>query len=147
MNQTNCSSLLFLCLAVAGGGCCAATSTGGTETIVDDRSEKVPRAWEYTMTYRLDGGETAAYIMPGIGGRLMFFGSAKQPRSPWSMIPEPQTNLLWNAPAGAAPDAGWNNHGGEKTWVGDMSLWRGFDPMGRRWPPPAEKRICREPSS
>jgi hypothetical protein len=154
MNQTNCSSLLFLCLAVAGGGCCAATSTGGTATIVDDRSEKVPRAlleaaYRYTtekpvesaegyQRYWLNGGgAVAGGVAPKIGGRLMFFGTTPS-LSPWSVdYWLHQTNLLWSAPEGAAPDAGWNNHGGEKTWVGDMSLWRGFDPKGRRWPPPA----------
>ena len=151
MNRKNRFALLLLCLAVAGCGGCAATSTGEAETIADNPTEKVPRALlerayrctiprpvEYAEQYWLNGGGTVAgSVAPKIGGRLMFFGTTPS-LSPWSVdYWLHQTNLLWSAPEGAAPDAGWNNHGGEKTWVGDMSLWRGFDPKGRRWPPPA----------
>lgn len=72
----------------------------------------------------LRGDGAIAQVVPGRGGRLMFFG------------PGPGTNLLWTA-GDAVLDGGWKNFGGEKTWVGDMSVWRGFNSKGRFWPPPA----------
>ena len=49
-------------------------------------------------------------------------------------------NALWTNPSAATNDAVkvWCNIGGEKTWVGTMETWKGFNGGGEapHWPPP-----------
>ena len=114
--KANPFQFVFFAMSIA----CLSARSAEADYVPDDPSVLAP----YGQCHLLGDG-VEAWVLSVSGGRLMRFG------------PVGGTNLLWNAPAGALPDAGWNNLGGEKTWVGDMSLWRGFDPKGRRWPPPA----------
>ena len=127
----------LLCAAVAGCVAVCAAPQADSGSSADDELEKAIRKTMEALfsdpasvppenrLYRIAGEGNIAKIAPGLGGRLMFFGA------------KGGTNALWTAAPGAPVEAGWRNWGGEKTWVGDMSLWRGFDPQGRRWPPPA----------
>ena len=148
MDRKNRFSLLFLCLAVAGCGSCAATrgndpvhsKTKKDDPALEDIRQFVREACKSRLLHEMPGEGVDARIAPARGGRLMFFCSSESQTNGSSVSESAcrgEPNALWTAPPNSIPTAGWDNHGGEKTWVGDMSLWRGFDPKGRRWPPPA----------
>lgn len=75
---------------------------------------------------RLSNGQVYAEVDATHGGRVMAFGQANG------------RNLFWrNESARRQPNAeGWHNLGGEKTWVGTISDWRGQFGVEQAWPPP-----------
>ena len=150
MNRTILSIFPFLCFAVA--GCGGRAEPCGTKTLrqTSEKSEcamnpthRITREVCGTLTplFRLSGEGVVADVAPTLGGRLMSFCSTDESQANGSSTSESVcrtgSGVLWTAPSNSLVTDGWRNHGGEKTWVGDMSLWRGFDPKGRRWPPPA----------
>lgn len=150
MNRTILSVLPFLCFAVAGCGGRAEPCGAKTLRQTAEKSEcamnpthSITREVCGTLTplFRLSGEGVVADVAPTLGGRLMFFCLTDESQANGSSTSESVcstgASALWTAPSNSLVTAGWRNHGGEKTWVGDMSLWRGFDPKGRRWPPPA----------
>ncbi len=71
-----------------------------------------------------DATGAAAVVAPAAGGRILAFRPAGA-----------SGNVLWNPPPGDSILYGWENHGGEKTWIGPQARWRGM--AGKGWPPPA----------
>ena len=84
-------------------------------------------------TLVLDNGTLRAEVMPSCGGRLMRFGRTGGANALWR-DPDATTNIV-----DAAGRPRWVNIGGEKTWVGAMSLWKGIKDKSAVsfWPPPA----------
>ncbi len=77
--------------------------------------------------WRLCDGKTEAIVVPALG-RVMSFKT------------ETGKNWLWNATyaKGKTPDyAGWNNWGGDKTWLSPQSNWKNLG-SEKGWPPPKE---------
>ncbi len=73
--------------------------------------------------WKLSDGQNEAVIVPE-WGRVMSFSRVGAP------------NWLWRAPAGKSLMGGWNNVGGDKTWLAPQSQWVAIN--GRGWPPPPE---------
>ena len=71
-----------------------------------------------------DGTGATALVAPAAGGRILAFRPAGAPG-----------NVFWTPPPGDSILYGWNNHGGEKTWIGPQARWSGM--AGKGWPPPA----------
>ena len=77
--------------------------------------------------WRLCDGKTEAIVVPAIG-RVMSFKT------------ESGKNWLWNATyaKGKTPDyGGWNNWGGDKTWLSPQADWKKLG-SEKGWPPPKE---------
>ena len=70
--------------------------------------------------FRLSDGKTEAVIVPALG-RVMRYGLVGGP------------NMLWNASAGKLGGGGFQNVGGDKTFIGPHASWELFAPS--RWPP------------
>ena len=83
-------------------------------------------------TLVLENDALRVEIVPAWGGRMMYFGR------------KGGSNALWTDPAAATNTVNaagkpiWKNVGGEKTWVGGISSWKGFKtpPVTSSWPPP-----------
>ena len=73
-----------------------------------------------------DGTGATAVVAPAAGGRVLAFRPAGMPGG---------GNAFWTNPLDDPMLAGWRNVGGEKTWIGPQSRWRGM--AGKAWPPPA----------
>lgn len=71
--------------------------------------------------YRLSDGQTQAIVVPDYSGRVMFYGKVGG------------ANWLWNAPAEKLGGEGFQNYGGDKTFVGPHGLWNLF--AKSIWPP------------
>ena len=71
-----------------------------------------------------DAAGAAAVVAPAAGGRILAFRPAGA-----------TGDVFWTPPAGDSILYGWDNHGGEKTWIGPQARWRGM--AGKGWPPPA----------
>jgi len=71
-----------------------------------------------------DATGAAAVVAPAAGGRILAFRPAGA-----------AGNVFWTPQPGDLVLYGWNNHGGEKTWIGPQARWRGM--AGKGWPPPA----------
>ena len=81
-------------------------------------------ASEQNVIVLSDATGAAAVVAPAAGGRILAFRPAGAPG-----------NVFWTPPPGDSILYGWNNHGGEKTWIGPQARWRGM--AGKGWPPPA----------
>ena len=81
----------------------------------------------------LENAALRAEVVPAWGGRLMSFGRPGGGNALWTE-PSAATNTV-----DASGKPFWKNAGGEKTWVGGMSAWKGFKGEGAKshWPPPA----------
>ena len=71
-----------------------------------------------------DGTGASAALAPAVGGRILAFRPAGA-----------SGNVFWTPQPGDLVLYGWNNHGGEKTWIGPQARWSGM--AGKGWPPPA----------
>lgn len=77
--------------------------------------------WRNFPAFRLSDGETEATIVPALSGRVMSFGPIGGP------------NLIWNLPEDRVKTEGFNNWGGDKTFIGPHSVWGTF--AQSLWPP------------
>ena len=104
-----------ICAALAAMSVASAWASAGSESLV------------------LDNGLLRAEVAPAWGGRLMFLGRPGGGNALWTN-PSAATNTV-----DAKGERVWRNVGGEKTWVGEMGLWKDFDdvPDDKSWPPPA----------
>ncbi len=71
--------------------------------------------------YKLTNGAVNAVVVPALG-RVMSFGKLDGP------------NLLWNAKASQLSGEGWQNYGGDKSWLSPQSNWKVFHGSAG-WPP------------
>jgi hypothetical protein len=69
--------------------------------------------------FKITDGKTEAIIVPSIG-RIMSYKKVGG------------ENLIWNAPNGVMRMWGWNNYGGDKTWLGPQNSWTIWHSP---WPP------------
>ena len=101
-------ALPILPLALALAGCSAREGLASDELVLSD------------------GTGATAVVAPEAGGRVMAFHPAGTAGT---------RNVFWTNPLDDPTMAGWPNVGGEKTWIGPQSRWRGM--AGKAWPPPA----------
>lgn len=73
--------------------------------------------------FRLSDGQNEAIVVPALSGRVMRFGAIGG------------ENWLWNLPPEKATGGGFQNWGGDKTFVGPHPLWGTF--ASSIWPPDA----------
>lgn len=110
------SKSLFLFLALAG-----LWEGNNTPTKADSLAAPQRTTYNGLDAFRLSEGTTEAMVVPSLSGRVMRFG------------PVGGQNWLWNAPPEKLGGEGYQNGGGDKTFVGPHGVWATF--ANSIWPP------------
>ncbi|MGI5867888.1 MAG: hypothetical protein ACOX9C_00385 [Kiritimatiellia bacterium] len=85
-------------------------------------TSKAPDASPKVKFITIKSENVRAIVAPELGGRVM------------SLQFNNGANVLWTNAQSKTPIGGWQNSGGEKTWIGPQENWAAVG--GRGWPPP-----------